>query len=204
MLFVRCLLLSSLLFLPSIAETVEASPPRRIGPRALVGLSAPTKGATVTERALDWLQRRPDLALDTAILMPVRVTRFGAERVIHFEQVVRGLRVEERSVSVQLAADGSVKAFHSDYMPVTVAAERPDIGEAAAREVASARLDGALTGTVEKVILAARPDLSEVAYRVAVARIPLVQHYFVYVAERDGQVLRVKLAGKDMPREVSP
>ncbi|MFT7625467.1 MAG: Zn-dependent metalloprotease, partial [Myxococcota bacterium] len=148
----------------------------RLGKRSLVGLQAPTIGNTLETRARHFLTSRDDLALDTNTLVLKRTTHFGKERVLHFEQTVLGLPVEHRMVAVQLDGQGRVRSVHSDYMPVSIDAVRPDIGEAAARVAAAAHLDEAPTLQVKKVVLAMGPTLSAVAYRVTVARVPMVQH----------------------------
>jgi len=169
-----------------------------------MGLSAPTQGDTPTLRATNFLKTRPDLAIDVATLIPVKVTRFGAERVVHFQQTAQGLPVEDRVVAVHLDKVGNVRSVQSDYVPISLKKGQADIGESAARVAAAARMSGAPTGKVLKVVLAPSPNLSAVAYRVAVAKIPLVQHFYVYVAATDGHILMVRSAGKDMPREVTP
>ncbi len=145
----------------------------------------------------------PSLSLDADQLMLVNTTRFGDERVLQFQQVVHGIPVEDRIVSVTLDADDRVTAVHSDITTeVNVPAVRPDIGEHAAREAASAHLDWAPTLKTRKVVLA-MGHLAEVCWRVTVARVPMVQHYYVYVSEATGRVLRVVPAMRDMPHSTS-
>ncbi len=192
-LLLRCLLL----FLIIVPFAASAQPPAK---RALIGISAPAEGATAELKARNFLTSRKDLAIDVAALVPIKVTHFGAERVIHFQQMARGYPVEDRVVAVQLDKHGRIRSVQSDYVPVTLPKSGPDIGEAAARTAASAKLGHAPTGEVRKVVLAPSPNVAELAYRVAVARIPLVQHFYVYVSTRDGHILMVRPAGKDMPR----
>lgn len=173
----------------------------RDAPRALLGLAVPTDGASPEARARNFLLAHGDL-LGGVTPDSVRlssVTRLGAERVVHFQQLASAIPVEDRAIAVQMDGQHRVRAVHSDFVPDCAPTLGPEISLADAAAAASARYDGAPTGAVTRLVLAPAPGHAIVAFRVAVARLPLIQHLYVYVRASDGQIVGARAAGKDMP-----
>ncbi len=175
-------------------------------PRALFGLNVATTGATPEARALDFVSRHGDVigGIKTTALEFEKVTRFKDERIVTFQLLVAGLPVDGRFLKVQLAADGRVETVYSDFIPLQLVPEKKDVGPETARAIAARRLQAAGTGSVRKVVLAPAPTTAAVAYRVGVARIPMLTHYWVYVRASDGAVLNVRAAAMDQPQERLP
>lgn len=177
----------------------------RSAPSAILGLRAAVPGATPEARARGFLVANGALlgGLVDADLGPAKVTAAGDDVVVvHFQQLAQGLPVEHRNLAVRLRG-AEVRAVHTDFLPVALAPQ-PDIGAAAAVAAVKARYGAVPTGAPVKVVLAPAPGVARVAWRVPVARIPLILMQLAYVAADDGALLQVVPAGKDGAREVMP
>ena len=180
---------------PDVAPPYVAPPPSPL----ITGLDAQTSGADWTARALDFVASHGQLlgGMQTSELTDPRVTETGRVAVVSFGQRVAGLTVEDRRIAVTMDRRGNVRRVMSDWTPI-VLPDGPDIGADAAFSVARRHFKGAPAGLPVRVIWAPNAATATVAYRVPVAVIPLVSHYFVWVSARDGRVLHQRLAGREL------
>ena len=172
--------------------------------RALLRIDAATPAGTSEARARSFLAAHGDLlgGLRSEDLALRAVTSHRRRTVVRLQQLVAGIPVEGRGLTVSLSPTGRVRSVLSDFLPIVLPAGAPDVGPEAARAAVRERFGDAPVGSATKVVLALAPGSGRVAYRVPVARVPLVLHYDVWVAADDGTVLRVAPAGRDMPVEV--
>ena len=169
-------------------------------PRALYGLKQPTFGADPAARAMRFLESsRRLLDLGDSALVAKETRALPKGHVVRFEQTALGLPVEGRSLAVKLDAEGRVTSLTSDLVPFELTRPASQLAPEAVREIARSTFDVAAVGAPTEVVLVSAPGLARVAWRVPVAVIPLMAHFFVWIDAESGAILRTAPAGLDQP-----
>jgi len=170
-------------------------------PKHLRRLAIATVGATQVGRATHFLTTHRDRlglrhlafrALDTKPLPR------DLGHVVRFELLtLENLEIQDMSLVVRLDKDGLVRSFTSDALPFALPAANATLTPDAA--VARVRDHFAIAshGTPRLVVLVLAPHQARLAYRIAVAVIPLQAHFDVWVDATHGDILRESPAGFD-------
>lgn len=169
--------------------------------RSLRGLSVEVQGATPAERALAFVNQWRnvlDLGHSDVTLLDVKALP-GRGHVVRFQQVHSGVVVEGRSLAIKVGLDGHVDNVTSDIVPFELPTPASTISAEAAKAAVSNRFAVAMVGRPTKVVNVSAPHLARLAWRVPVAVIPLVAHFYVWVDAETGEILRQAPAGHDMP-----
>ncbi len=169
--------------------------------RSLRGLSVEVSGATPAERALAFVMQWRnvlDLGRSDVTLIDVKPLP-GRGHVVRFQQVHSGVEVEGRSLAIKVGLDGRIDNVTSDIVPFELPLPAVTISPEAAKLAVQNRFAVAMVGRPTKVVNVSAPHLARLAWRVPVAVIPLVAHFYVWVDAETGEVLRQAPAGHDMP-----
>jgi Zn-dependent metalloprotease len=205
---------------PTVSPTVQS-----LGPTAKVtwnatrtaiarisGIAVTTNGATAGDRARNFVRAHAamiGLEGDVAVEEVRDFTPFDphiAHKVHTFVRLRpqwRGLPIDGRSLVVRLDADMRVTSVTSDLGPLDVPAPTRSMSatDAAAMVKASYRIVG--INTPEKVVLV-RGTAGRVAWKFAVAVVPLQAQFYVWVDVESGQVLKEVPAAFDQVMQQLP
>lgn len=183
--------------------------------RRIDGLAVPTAGADPGERARAFVRdHRALLAVEDVRIVDVKRVRLPDPHVPSYEVVRavptwRGLPIEGWSLVVRIDAAGRVTAVANDGEPLTVAPIAHEIDGARALEVARSTFRIVAANSPEKVVLPLG-SAARVAWKIAVAALPIGGAFWVWVDAEDGRVLRESPAASDQTlrtlprREVTP
>ncbi len=170
-------------------------------PKHLRRMSVPTVGATPADRATHFLTTHRDRlglahlafqALDTKPLPS------AMGHVVRFKiSTLENLEVQDMSLIVRLDKDGLVRSFTSDALPFALPIATATLTPNAAITTIKARFAIASHGQPTLVALVLAPHQARLAYRVAVAVIPLQAHFDVWVDATNGAILRESPTGFD-------
>lgn len=170
--------------------------------RGVFGLKVATEGEDLGRRALGFVEaRRRALGLGEAALIVKGEEALpnGRGHVVRLGQTVLGVPVEGRSLAVRMDGEGNVRGVNSDLVPFSIARPERALDAEAAMAVVRERYEVTHVGRPSEVVLVSAPHVARLAWKVPVAVIPLMAHFWVFVDAESGEVLREALAGHDMP-----
>ena len=168
-------------------------------PRAISGLSIATVGDSPAARALGFVAtHRAALGLGALEVAADRSeTLPSGGQAVTLRATWLGAEVEGRSLVVRLDAEGRVRGVTNDLFALTTPWPAEAIDAERAREVVLATFDVAAAGRPTEVVVATAPGSVRFAWRVAAVVIPLQAHFWVWVDQETGAVLRSAPAGLD-------
>lgn len=177
----------------------------RTAPKRISGLAVATAGGSPAERATSFVRANATLlGLEGDVKVeevqvftpPDPAARNAALHTVRMSQLWNGLPVEGRSIVVRLDSAGNVTSLSSDLGPLVV--PTPTTLIAAETVVASVKATYQIVGIGEpqRVVLAIGTG-GRVAWKVAVAVIPLQANFFVWVDAESGRVLKEAPAAFD-------
>lgn len=175
---------------------------RRLSPRSLRGLTAPTTGVDPADRAARFVRAERDLLALTGDVVPVETRRLRGH-VVRLQQTFGGVPVEGRTVVVKLDEAARVTSVVSDLGPLDVPTPTREITPAAAQAAVSARYAVAATAPPTRVVVANGP-VGRYAWKVPAMVMPLTGHFWVWVDVETGRILKTAPAGSDQRMTALP
>lgn len=168
-------------------------------PRAISGLSIATVGESPAARALGFVATHRaalglgalELAADQTEALP------SGGHAVTLRASWLGAAIEGRSMVVRLDAEGRVRGVTSDLFAVTTPRPAPVVDADQAKAMVLSTFEVVAVGRATEVVVATAPGAARFAWRVAAAVIPLQAHFYVWIDQATGAVLRSAPAGLD-------
>jgi hypothetical protein len=176
--------------------------------RAVFGLDEATQGGDEVTRATRFLVKHGDWlgGIRRELVGWERTARIGHRTTVYFQvyhavSATERLPVWDRFIAVRLDAQQHVRRVQSDFDRWTTEPLSDWLPVEQARATALDLLSAPFAGQPERVLLPMGPGQAVWAWRVPVARIPLRQHFHVFLDARTGNLLKQEGAMKDQPTE---
>lgn len=166
---------------------------QKITPKAVLGLKVSVDGENIEKMAENFLISHADLFLQKNIEFKyLKTEKTKSVSVVRFQQTYKGIRVKGRYLTVKFDSFSRIRAIHSDFDPLGGISIEPKISTESAIKIAFEKCGSKSIENETKevsLIIVPKGGKGNLAYRIYVPTIPLIENIYCYVDARTGEVI---------------